>query len=150
MKTIPLKYLIIISLLCVIIGVSAQAAPPENGQTTLRSASELDYPPFHRLVNFRMAGNSLSRTRDYATMLGELSLDLCEKDYSFRNTIEILGPAEAPWEKLKGKYRWQMLIKGRDHRVLHNFTEKVLHSLKPRIKVSGVRVTVDVDPVNLL
>ena len=46
MKTIPLKYLIIISLLCVIIGVSAQAAPPENGQTTLRSASELDYPPF--------------------------------------------------------------------------------------------------------
>jgi len=118
--------------------------------TEISLRKELDYPPFHRLVNFRMAGNSLSRTRDYATMLGELSLDLCEKDSSFRNTIEILGPAEAPWEKLKGKYRWQMLIKGRDHRVLHNFTEKVLLSLKPRIKVSGVRVTVDVDPVNLL
>ena len=118
--------------------------------TEISLRKELDYPPFHRLVNFRMAGNSLSRTRDYATMLGELSLDLCEKDSSFRNAIEILGPAEAPWEKLKGKYRWQMLIKGRDHRVLHNFTEKVLLSLKPRIRVPGVRVTVDVDPINLL
>jgi len=111
---------------------------------------ELDYPPFHRLVNFRMVGNSLSRTRDYATTLGALSMDLQQKNHSFRNTIEILGPAEAPWEKLKGKYRWQMLIKGQDHRVLHSFTEKVLLSLKPRIRGSGVRVTADVDPVNLL
>jgi len=111
---------------------------------------ELDYPPFHRLVIFRMVGNSLSRTRDYATRLGELCMALREKEHAFRNAIEILGPAEAPWEKLKGKYRWQMLIKGQDHRVLHTFIETVLLSVTARLRVAGIRLTVDVDPVNLL
>jgi primosomal protein N' (replication factor Y) len=111
---------------------------------------ELDYPPFHRLVIFRMVGSSLPRTRDYATMLGELSGALREKDRSFRNAIEILGPAEAPWEKLKGKHRWHMLIKGPDHRVLHAFVKTVLVSVTPRLRVEGVRLTVDLDPLNLL
>jgi len=111
---------------------------------------DLNYPPFYRLVVFRMVGTSLSRTRDYATMVGELSTAVREEERSFRSAIEILGPAEAPWEKLKGKYRWQMLIKGQDHRVIHAFTEKVLLSLRLRIRASGVRVVVDVDPLNLL
>jgi primosomal protein N' (replication factor Y) len=111
---------------------------------------ELKYPPFHRLVNFRMKGNSLSRTRDYAALFGKLSMELREKVRSFQNDIEILGPSEAPWEKLKGKYRWQMLVKGREHRILHRFTEKVIVGIKPQIKISGVRLSVDVDPLNLL
>jgi primosomal protein N' (replication factor Y) len=111
---------------------------------------ELKYPPFQRLVNFRMVGNSLSKTRDYASSLGKLSIELQKKERSFQNNIEILGPVEAPWEKLKGKYRWQMLVKGKDHRILHQFAEKVIALIKPQIKISGVKLTVDVDPINLL
>ncbi len=111
---------------------------------------ELKYPPFQRLVNFRMVGNSLSKTRDYASSLGKLSNELQKKEQSFQNNIEILGPAEAPWEKLKGKYRWQMLVKGKDYRILHQCTEKVFSLRKPQIKISGVKLTVDVDPLNLL
>ncbi|MFH0812399.1 MAG: primosomal protein N' [Pseudomonadota bacterium] len=111
---------------------------------------ELNYPPFYRLVNVRMVGNSLSLTREYATRFGRLCLGLQEKVKSFHTNLEMLGPAEAPWEKLKGKYRWQMLIKGRDHKVLHQFTEEILISIKTHINIPGVKLSVDIDPINLL
>ena len=128
---------------------TAQDFLPFYGEEILHR-KELNYPPFHRLVNFRIVGNSHSRTYNYANLLGKLSMDLWEKERSFQDNIEILGPAEAPREKLKGKYRWQMLIKGQDHRVLHQFTEKVIVLIKPQIKISGVKLTVDIDPINLL
>jgi len=111
---------------------------------------DLDYPPFSRLVNFRIIGRSLVRTRKFAAMLGKLTMELKHEEDSFQNTIEILGPAEAPWEKLKGNYRWQMLVKGRNRKILHRFAEKIIIDVKPQIKISGVQLSVDVDPINLL
>jgi len=111
---------------------------------------ELTYPPFSRLANFLIAGNNQLQTREYAVNLGKLSTELQQKEGLFKNTIEILGPASAPWEKLKGKYRWQMLVKGRDHNVLHLFTQKVMVDIKPQISISGVMLRLDIDPLNLL
>ncbi|MCD6352758.1 MAG: primosomal protein N' [Proteobacteria bacterium] len=111
---------------------------------------ELTYPPFSRLTNFLITGNNQFQTRQYAATLGRLSAELQQNEAVFKNTIEILGPAPAPWEKLKGKYRWQMLIKGCDHKVLHLFTEKIMDDIKPQINISGVTLRLDVDPLNLL
>ena len=112
--------------------------------------TELQYPPFNRMVNFRIIGNSFSRTLDCARQLGQASQKLKEKQSAFKDGIEILGPVEAPREKLKGKYRFQMLIKSPQHSMLHTFTEKVLNGIIPRLKTSGVKITVDVDPIDLL
>jgi len=112
---------------------------------------ELQYPPFHRMVNFRIKGNSLPRTLDGATRLGKLSQELKKKEKIFKDAIiDILGPVGAPREKLKGKYRFQMLIKGPDYRVLHSFTERVIARILPHLKIPGVKITVDVDPIDLL
>jgi primosomal protein N' (replication factor Y) len=111
---------------------------------------ELNYPPFSRLVNFRLVGNSRASTRKYATELGRLTASLQQNEAVFRADTDILGPAEAPWERLKGKYRWQMLLKGRNHKVLHGITEKILVSIEPQVRIPGVRMSVDVDPFNLL
>ena len=111
---------------------------------------ELKYPPFHRMVNFRIKGNSLTRTLDGATRLGKLSQELKNKEKFFKNAVEILGPVESPREKLKGKFRFQMLIKGPDYRVLHSFTDRVITRLLPLLNLPGVKISVDVDPVDLL
>lgn len=111
---------------------------------------ELLYPPFHRMVNFRISGTIPARTRSYAKALGKLCQGLLSRDSSFQKDICILGPAEALWEKLKGTYRWQMVAKGPSHELLHRFTEKVLSEVAPKIMVPGIRLSVDVDPVSLL
>jgi primosomal protein N' (replication factor Y) len=112
---------------------------------------ELQYPPFHRMINLRIKGNNLSRTLEGATRLGKLSQELKKKEKIFKDAvIDILGPVEAPREKLKGKYRFQMLIKGPDYRILHAFTERIITRIIPNLKIPGVKITVDVDPIDLL
>jgi len=43
-----------------------------------------------------------------------------------------------------------MLIKGPDYRVLHSFAERIITRIIPHLKIPGVKITVDVDPVDLL
>ena len=102
------------------------------------------------MVNFRIKGNSRSRTLEGSTRLGKLSQELKKKEKAFNDAIEILGPVEAPREKLKGKYRFQMLIKGPNYRVLHSFAERIITKILPHLKIPGVKITVDVDPIDLL
>jgi primosomal protein N' (replication factor Y) len=111
---------------------------------------ELGYPPFSRLVNVRIVGRDRGETSKCADALGRRCRELLQKGRRYRNSLEILGPAEAPWEKLKGKYRWQLLLKGKNREDLQGFTHAVVHSVAPQVKNAGVTITVDVDPVNLL
>ena len=107
---------------------------------------ELGYPPFSRLVNIRISGKQKEDVRSQAVALGKRCRTLLEHDCT---SLELLGPTEAPWEKLKGKYRWHMLLKGPDRDALNRFTHHLVDSLIPRMKKAGVVVGVDVDPVNL-
>jgi len=111
---------------------------------------ELNYPPFCRLINFRVSGNSKKNTAEYAEDLGEFSKYLLEKNSNYHKYIEILGPVTAPLEKLRGKYRWQMLIKGKKSNLLHSFAKQVIQEAPLRIKERGVTLSVDVDPINML
>ncbi len=119
-------------------------------QQEISQRKELGYPPFSRLVNIRMVGRVLDDTREFAGALGRQCRAMLKRDRAFSDSLEILGPTEAPWEKLKGKYRWHMLLKGTDREALHRFTNAVVHSVMPGINKAGISVTVDIDPINLL
>jgi Primosomal protein N'' (replication factor Y) - superfamily II helicase len=62
------------------------------------------------------------------------------------NAAEIIGPAESPLAKIRGRFRYQMLIKGQDINILHQIAQELL--LKHTD--STVKVTVDVDPENFM
>jgi len=62
-------------------------------------------------------------------------------------TVEILGPASALWEKIKGRYRYQMLIKGSNLKCQRLFVSKLMAYFSGNAKTQGVRLTVDVDPL---
>ena len=58
----------------------------------------------------------------------------------------LLGPAEAPLGKLKGKRRQHLIVKAADSEVL----EELLWGAERALRSSGkTRVIVDVDPVNM-
>ena len=111
---------------------------------------ELNYPPFSRLINFRMEGTSRKKAADFSDRLGALAHSLLRKEGRFRDGIELLGPAAAPWEKIKGKYRFQMVGKGSSLTLLRGFASRLISRAPEMIKGSGVAFSVDVDPVSLL
>ncbi len=108
----------------------------------------LEYPPFSRFINFRLIGNSEKRTKGMAEEMGRIGQSLLKKGYG--KGIEILGPSSAPFAKMRGKYRWQMLAKGKSPQWLHQFAKELASRMEVQIKGKGVNLDIDVDPVFIL
>jgi primosomal protein N' (replication factor Y) len=108
----------------------------------------LDYPPFSRLINFKVVGNSEKKTKAVSEEMGEIGQGLLKRGYG--KGIEILGPSAAPFTKMRGKFRWQMLAKGKSHKLLHQFAKELAHQLEEVTKGKGVNLEIDVDPVFIL
>ncbi len=108
----------------------------------------LDYPPFSRLINFRLVGNSEKKTKAISEEMGKMGRDLLKRGYG--KGLEILGPSAAPFAKMRGKFRWQMLAKGKSPKLLHQFAQELAFRLEEETKGKGVNLDIDVDPVFVL
>jgi primosomal protein N' (replication factor Y) len=108
----------------------------------------LDYPPFSRLINFRLIGNSEKKTKAVSEEMGRIGQDLLKRGHG--RGIEILGPSSAPFAKMRGKFRWQMLAKGKSPKLLHQFAQRMILQLEEEIRGKGVNLDIDVDPVFIL
>ena len=108
----------------------------------------LNYPPFSRLINFKMVGNSEKKTKAVSEEMGEIGRSLLKRGYG--KGIEILGPSAAPFTKMRGKFRWQMLAKGKSPKLLHQFAKELALQLEEVTKGKGVNLEIDVDPVFIL
>ena len=117
-------------------------------QEEIQFRKALEYPPFSRLINFRLTGNSEKRTQTASEEMGETGQALLKK--GFRKGIELLGPTAAPFSKMKGKFRWQMLAKGKSSQLLHQFARELAARLEEKFRAKGVTLDIDVDPVFIL
>jgi primosomal protein N' (replication factor Y) len=61
-----------------------------------------------------------------------------------------MGPIESSLTKVARRYRWQILLKGRHARALHQFASQLLAENSTVFHHSRVRVVIDVDPVSLM
>ncbi len=113
--------------------------------TEMEFRRALNYPPFSRLVQLRFEGPKLQEVEEKARSVG-FNLRKHQQSAKGPEEIEILGPAPAPIEKLRNRYRWQILLKG--EKGPHLFKLAIhARSLNPR---GSVRLLVDVDPYNML
>lgn len=108
----------------------------------------LTYPPFSRLINFRLTGNTEKRTRMAAEEMESIGQSLLKR--GFGRGIELLGPSAAPFVRLRGKFRFQMLAKGLHSKLLHQFARELMTQMEEKIRGKGVHLDVDVDPVFIL
>jgi primosomal protein N' (replication factor Y) len=107
----------------------------------------LHYPPFSRLVCLKLDGPKLDEVEKKARMLGATLQNKLSRSSTGREKIEILGPAPAPIEKLRNRYRWQLLLKGKQSSSLLDLAKRAREAL-PRSRT--VRLHIDVDPYNML
>jgi primosomal protein N' (replication factor Y) len=101
----------------------------------------LNYPPFSRLVHFRLEGPEAQEVEGSAKLLSKRLRE------GHRQGQEILGPAPAPIERLRRRYRWQILLKGEKGPGLLKFAQQAL-AVHPRSR--STRLYIDVDPYNML
>jgi len=107
----------------------------------LAQRQALGYPPFGHLVNLVLAGNDSVLVAAAATSLAK-RLVPCQGD------VELLGPAPCLLQKLRGRSRMQILLKAAGRPPLRRLLEW-LSAGSVRLP-SGVALTVDVDPLDML
>jgi len=118
----------------------------------LRSRRELGYPPFGRLLRIVLEGDEAEVERR-AERLGERLRRSALGVGPASGGIDVLGPAPAPIERLRGRHRHQLLAKARDSRGVARLLAAARSAIEEAAARSGgsvVRVLVDVDPSSML
>ena len=101
----------------------------------LRRSNNL--PPFQRFISLIITGSDEKKIE--------------EESIKFKNFIEkfidgkILGPVNAPIFRLKRKFRVRLLVRGKKSLNVQNSLAKIISKFKFS---SGIKLTVDVDPIN--
>jgi primosomal protein N' (replication factor Y) len=111
---------------------------------------ELGYPPYRRLVLFQLSGNVEMKTAEAAQQLAVKCRDLLQERSDLFAGLEMLGPVAAPLSKVKGKHRWQLLLKSVRSFPLLEAGRELLNWGQTELKGSGVNLVADVDPVSLI
>lgn len=112
-------------------------------QQEIKLREKLFYPPFALLTNIVVQGYEES-----SVMVGAQKLGKFLQQYH-KYIDEILGPSPAPINKLRKRFRWQLILKFRDWN-LRNF---VLTELEKRFLIEqqgDVVFNIDVDPLKML
>jgi len=118
-----------------------------NKEKELRHS--LKYPPFSHLMCLRFQGNKKQNTRDSAYQIAD-TIDKIVNRASFKDEIQILGPLEAPIPKIKGKYRWQLIIKSKRYHSQGHILQEIDKISDKILKPKGVALVWDVDPYYML
>lgn len=111
----------------------------------LNSRAELGYPPFARLALVRIDGPDEDATRVVAHELADVALST---QAAKREAVTVLGPAAAPITRLRGRFRFRILLKARERSALRSVLAALALQLRKLPK--DIRAVLDVDPVSML
>ena len=116
----------------------------------IKSRETWSYPPFSRLCLLRIDSLKEKEAKDFAKKTAEQARKISipfQKGHQLKYGIQILGPSPAPLMKIKNRYRFQILIKGENHKILDQFLKKLLLEIP---KKSFIQLKLDRDPSFML
>jgi primosomal protein N' (replication factor Y) len=114
-------------------------------EAELKRRADLAWPPYSRLAAIRIEATDEHLARRVAQSLARV---LARALPPASHGVRLLGPAPAPITRIKGKSRWQLVLKGPTHAALGPPLDALEHALED--VPSAVRVVIDVDPVAML
>ncbi|GAB6137439.1 primosomal protein N' [Halanaerobaculum tunisiense] len=110
--------------------------------------SEMEYPPFTHLINLIVSDQEEEKTIKVAQRLGKIiTSQLAELN---NEEVQLLGPVQAPLTKIRGEYRWQLLLKGANLDSLRKLNQEALAELEELDNCKSVQVSIDIDPLGVL
>lgn len=117
-------------------------------QDYLRFATEelkvrraLAYPPFTRMTRLLFTGSDQTRVGEAAAAVGDRLSTL--------NGVTVRGPSPAAMVRIGDRFRYSILLSAPGHLTLREAVSRALETF-PASRSGGVRMTVDVDPQDML
>jgi primosomal protein N' (replication factor Y) len=111
----------------------------------LQLRRDLMYPPFARLAMVRVEGAETHLVRRTAEAVAK---SLARS--STPEGIRVLGPAPAPIERIKQRYRWQVMVKSRELKPMRAAIAAMRAEVGPSAERDDIYLAVDIDPVRML
>jgi primosomal protein N' (replication factor Y) len=106
---------------------------------------ELGYPPFVRLAMVRIEG---AEPRLVARVAAAVAASLVRAASPER--LRVLGPSPAPIERIKQRYRWQVMLKSKELRPMRAALSAMRAEVGPVAERDQVFLIIDIDPVRML
>ena len=103
---------------------------------------QLGYPPFGKLLRILVVGEKEEVVR--SAIMGVSRLIRSRPVGEF----VLLGPSPAAFSRIKNNFRYSLLLKSKSVRVLQELATLVRKNMAKPPK--GIRIAIDVDPMNML
>lgn len=126
---------------------SAQAQNyDEFYQTEIKAREEFDYPPFSQVIRLIISAENNFRAEKSAQEIA-LRLNAIIDRHGISERLIVMGPSPCVIEKIKGQYRFQILIKNKLEEKGHMFISKFLNQIT---MPKDIKLIIDVDPIDIL
>jgi primosomal protein N' (replication factor Y) (superfamily II helicase) len=103
---------------------------------------QLGYPPFGKLLRILVTGEKEEVVRSAIMGVSRLIRSRPVGEFA------LLGPSPAAFSRIKNNFRYSLLLKSKSVRVLQELATLVRKNMSKPPK--GIRIAIDVDPVNML
>ncbi len=108
----------------------------------IKERRDLGFPPFCRIMNLQITSSSETRAIEIAEELSQILRGL-----NHPAIADILGPAPALISKIKGQYRWHLLLKSDNSLELRRLIYAAVLPLNARHQ--DVNVVINIDPLGM-
>jgi primosomal protein N' (replication factor Y) len=114
-------------------------------QQTLEERRETRLPPFSFMAVIRAQSTDKVRPTEFLQKVKQLANNLISND----QPVETFGPIPSIMEKRAGKFRAQLLVQSSSRSQLGRLLTELINRLEQLKIVSGVRWSIDVDPLDI-
>lgn len=115
-------------------------------ETEMQQRQKYNYPPLGCLARIIIRGPSEASTEAFADALVQ-RLEIAKGQ--LRSEVRILGPATPPIAKLRGKYRFHVMLQATEPKPLGETIRRACDGWRPNPK-DDIQYVIDIDPLDML
>jgi primosomal protein N' (replication factor Y) len=129
--------------------LASQHDYPDFFWEEIKYRKERRYPPFTHVIRVTLLHEKEERVIKAAHSLTEyLRLGILDSENGY-NDLVILGPSPAILARLKNKFRWQVLVKGKRLESLRIFLHQGVQKYAQDSLSQGVQLNIEIDPLSM-
>jgi primosomal protein N' (replication factor Y) len=129
-----------------VIASIATGDPTRFYEQELAFRRALDYPPFAHLISLCVSGKTETAVRAAAERWASA---VKEHGKKHPGAVTVLGPIPATVERVRGRHRWQILVKSSEGGDARHSVRATLEKLEAAKEFRGMKFDVVVDPMEL-
>ncbi len=130
-----------------VIASIAHGVPARFYEQELAFRRALGYPPFAHLISLCVSGKTEAAVRAAAE---RWATAVKEQGKKSPGPIVVLGPIPASVERVRGRHRWQILVKSPDGEQARQRVRATLETMEAGKESRRLKFDVDVDPLEMM